>query len=103
MYRCLKDVDDEVRDRTTLYLRMLKNKELINDYMKNGMSINQNGIYIYFYINIFKDTLFSLYELESGLLSYFEDPQAYATQFDSGRVQKASHQRVPGEPISNVV
>ena len=34
--RCLNDVDDEVRDRATLYLAMLKNEQLAKTYSASG-------------------------------------------------------------------
>lgn len=34
--RCLNDVNDEVRDRATLYLAMLKNEQLAKSYSANG-------------------------------------------------------------------
>lgn len=34
--RCLSDVDDEVRDRATLYLAMLKNEQLAKTYSASG-------------------------------------------------------------------
>lgn len=34
--RCLDDVDDEVRDRATLYLKMLQDRMLAETYVKDG-------------------------------------------------------------------
>ena len=36
--RCLDDVDDEVRDRAAMYLRMLKESFLADAYVKEGNS-----------------------------------------------------------------
>lgn len=38
--RCLDDVDDEVRDRATLYLAMMNNENLAKKYIADGMSIS---------------------------------------------------------------
>lgn len=34
--RCLDDVDDEVRDRAAMYLRMFKESLLADTYVKEG-------------------------------------------------------------------
>ena len=36
--RCLDDVDDEVRDRAAMYLRMFKESLLADTYVKEGES-----------------------------------------------------------------
>jgi len=36
--RCLDDVDDEVRDRAAMYLRMFKESFLADTYVKEGDS-----------------------------------------------------------------
>jgi hypothetical protein len=35
--RCLDDVDDEVRDRATLYLKVFTEKTLADAYVKEGL------------------------------------------------------------------
>jgi coatomer protein complex subunit gamma len=40
LYRCLDDVDDEVRDRAALYLRVFKEKPLADVYVKEGSSLD---------------------------------------------------------------
>jgi coatomer protein complex subunit gamma len=35
--RCLDDVDDEVRDRAAMYLRLMKEESLANALVKDGM------------------------------------------------------------------
>ena len=35
--RCLDDVDDEVRDRATLYLKTFEEKPLADVYVKEGL------------------------------------------------------------------
>ena len=46
--RCLDDVDDEVRDRAAMYVRVFKEKPLADAYVKEGMFL--------FYINTFRAT-----------------------------------------------
>lgn len=60
--RCLNDIDDEVRDRATLCLAMLKNEQLAKIYSAN-------------------DDTFSLATLESKLLEYV-DSHENAKQFN---------------------
>ena len=36
LHRCLDDVDDEVRDRAALYLKVFKEKSLADAYVKDG-------------------------------------------------------------------
>jgi coatomer protein complex subunit gamma len=37
-YRCLDDVDDEVRDRAAMYLRVMKEEPLAEKLVKEGES-----------------------------------------------------------------
>ena len=37
LFRCLEDVDDEVRDRAALYLKVLGDQPLAETYVKDGM------------------------------------------------------------------
>ncbi|OAD06406.1 hypothetical protein MUCCIDRAFT_72417 [Mucor lusitanicus CBS 277.49] len=60
--RCLSDVDDEVRDRATLYLAMLKNEQLAKTYSAS-------------------DATYPLATLESKLLEYV-DSHENAKQFN---------------------
>lgn len=41
--RCLDDVDDEVRDRAALYLKVFKEKPLADTYVKEGTRFWSNG------------------------------------------------------------
>lgn len=36
LHRCLDDVDDEVRDRAAMYLKVLKAPPLAETYVKDG-------------------------------------------------------------------
>ena len=38
-FRCLDDVDDEVRDRAALYLKVFKVRSLADTYVKEGSYI----------------------------------------------------------------
>jgi hypothetical protein len=38
LYRCLDDVDDEVRDRAALYLKVLNEQALAEVYVREGSS-----------------------------------------------------------------
>lgn len=63
--RCLKDVDDEVRDRATLSLRFIDNR-------KTNLIVN--------------DSKFNLAALESKLTNYLNDESNFASTFDISEV-----------------
>ncbi|KAL6622139.1 Coatomer, gamma subunit [Neocallimastix californiae] len=65
--RCLEDVDDEVRDRASLYLRILDNEELCQKYI-----VNENT--------------YSMNYLESSLQEYMEDEALRKTAFDISKI-----------------
>ncbi|KAG6842399.1 hypothetical protein C0991_007529 [Blastosporella zonata] len=69
--RCLEDVDDEVRDRAALYLKVFTEKSLADTYVK-------------------EESVFSLAALESKLVAYIKDPSASAQAFDASSVPKIS-------------
>lgn len=69
--RCLDDVDDEVRDRAALYLRVFTEKPLADTYVK-------------------EESVFSLAALESKLVAYVKDPSASTQPFDVSTVPKIS-------------
>ncbi|KAF9270770.1 coatomer subunit gamma [Marasmius fiardii PR-910] len=74
--RCLDDVDDEVRDRAALYLRVFKEKPLADVFVK-------------------EESVFSLSALESKLVSYIKDS---ATQpLDLSTVPKISRAQAAQE------
>ncbi|KAJ1557164.1 coatomer subunit gamma, partial [Nowakowskiella sp. JEL0078] len=60
--RCLDDPDDEVRDRATMYLRVLESDELCKKYISN-------------------ETTFAWATLERNLLNYIENTSAHETPF----------------------
>ncbi|KAG9313967.1 adaptin N terminal region-domain-containing protein [Chiua virens] len=76
--RCLDDVDDEVRDRAAMYVRVFKEKQLANTYVK-------------------EESVFSLAALESKLVAYVNDPAAAAQPFDSSAIPKVSRAQLAAE------
>ncbi|CAA7264738.1 unnamed protein product [Cyclocybe aegerita] len=76
--RCLDDVDDEVRDRATLYLKVFKAKPLADAYVK-------------------EESVFSLAALESKLVAYVKDPTAAEQPFDVSTVPKISRAQAAQE------
>ncbi|KAF8559932.1 coatomer subunit gamma [Imleria badia] len=76
--RCLDDVDDEVRDRAAMYVRVFKEKPLADAYVK-------------------EESVFSLAVLESKLVAYVNDPAAAAQPFDSSAVPKISRAQLAAE------
>ncbi|THH19580.1 hypothetical protein EW146_g1625 [Bondarzewia mesenterica] len=76
--RCLDDVDDEVRDRAAMYLKVLDAPPLAETYIKD-------------------DSVFSLSALEAKLVSYVNDANAADTPFDFSSVPKVSRQQAEQE------
>ncbi|KAG8756241.1 coatomer subunit gamma [Serendipita sp. 396] len=76
--RCLDDVDDEVRDRAALYLRIMKEEELAESFVK-------------------EDSVYSLATLESKLVAYVNDPAAQEVDFDASSVPKISRAQAQQE------
>ncbi|KAJ7044941.1 coatomer subunit gamma [Mycena alexandri] len=69
--RCLDDIDDEVRDRAAMYLKVLKSQTLVDSYIK-------------------EDSVLSLAALESKLVSYVKDPSSSTQAFDVSTIPKIS-------------
>jgi len=76
--RCLDDVDDEVRDRAALYLKVIKESRLAETYVKD-------------------DSVFSLSALESKLVAYVKDGDAASQPFDISSVPKMSREQAAQE------
>jgi len=74
LHRCLDDVDDEVRDRAAMYLRLFGETSLAASY------VNEESIY-------------SLSALESKLVSYISDPDASEEPFDVSSIPRISRQQ----------
>ena len=87
MFRCLDDVDDEVRDRAALYLKVFGEKPLADAYVKEGTLIACD---IAQYIKGSAESVFSLAALEAKLVAYVKDPAAAAQPLDVSSVPKIS-------------
>ncbi|PCH34082.1 coatomer subunit gamma [Wolfiporia cocos MD-104 SS10] len=73
--RCLDDVDDEVRDRAAMYLKVYEEPPLATTYIQ-------------------EDSIFSLSALESRLVSYIDDPDAIDQPFDTSSIPRVSREQV---------
>ncbi|KZT30960.1 coatomer subunit gamma [Neolentinus lepideus HHB14362 ss-1] len=69
--RCLDDVDDEVRDRAAMYLKVVKEPELANVYVK-------------------EESIPSLAALEAKLVAYVNEPEAAEQPFDFSSIPRIS-------------
>lgn len=78
--RCLDDVDDEVRDRAAMYLRILDDEPAQEKFIKD-------------------ESTFSLATLESQLAAYVSNPAAAATAFDITSVPKISKEAADAESL----
>lgn len=76
--RCLDDIDDEVRDRAAMYLKVLNAPLLAETYVKD-------------------ESVFSLSALEAKLVSYVNDTDASETAFDISSIPKVSRQQAAQE------
>ncbi|KAI0274945.1 coatomer subunit gamma [Gloeopeniophorella convolvens] len=76
--RCLDDVDDEVRDRAALYLKVIREPRLADKLVKD-------------------DSVFSLSALESKLVAYVRDADAADQPFDVSSVPKISREQAAQE------
>ncbi|KAI1793129.1 coatomer subunit gamma [Ganoderma leucocontextum] len=72
--RCLDDVDDEVRDRAAMYLKLYEEPPLVQPYIK-------------------EESIYSLSALESKLVSYISDPDALEQAFDVTDIPKISREQ----------
>ncbi|CAE6466929.1 unnamed protein product [Rhizoctonia solani] len=76
--RCLDDVDDEVRDRAAMYLKVIEEEELAQTYVKD-------------------EGVFSLAALESKLVAYVNDPDAQTESFDASEIPRVSKEQAKAE------
>lgn len=76
--RCLDDLDDEVRDRAAMYIRILEEKQLADALVK-------------------EEATFSLAALESELVSYVNDGGRHEAAFDVSVVPKVSREQAAAE------
>ena len=80
--RCLDDVDDEVRDRAAMYVKVLEDKQMADVYVR-------------------EEATFSLASLESELASYVKDDSRHASAFDLASVPKVSREQAAAEVASS--
>ncbi|OXG33702.1 coatomer subunit gamma [Cryptococcus neoformans Bt120] len=78
MRRCLDDVDDEVRDRAAMYIKVLEEKSLADVLVKD-------------------EAQFSLATLEEQLMTYVQDNSKHASAFDISAVPKVSREQAHAE------
>ncbi|KAG8691298.1 coatomer subunit gamma [Ceratobasidium sp. 423] len=76
--RCLDDVDDEVRDRAAMYLKVIDEEELADKYVKD-------------------EGVFSLSALESKLVAYVNDTDAQTESFDASEIPRVSKEQAKAE------
>lgn len=81
LQRCLDDVDDEVRDRAAMYIKVLNDKMLADAYL------NDEGV-------------LSLTQLENQLVTYIKDDSQHAEAFDIATVPKISREAAKAEVSS---
>ncbi|KAL9938250.1 hypothetical protein V8E36_002873 [Tilletia maclaganii] len=78
--RCLDDVDDEVRDRAAMYLRILREDKLANRLLRD-------------------DETYQLRALEASLSSYVAEPAQASAPFDASAVPKISREEAEREAL----
>jgi coatomer protein complex subunit gamma len=83
----LDDVDDEVRDRAAMYLKVFKTQALVEPYIKEGA---HSCIFLLAYLTLRIDSVLSLVALEAKLVSYVKDTGASAQPFDASTIPKIS-------------
>ncbi|KAK7686670.1 hypothetical protein QCA50_010270 [Cerrena zonata] len=79
--RCLDDVDDEVRDRAAMYLKLYDEQQLADTYVKEGEY----------------NRCTRLSALEAKLVSYISDPDAAEQPFDVSSIPKVSREQAAKE------
>ncbi|ORX37310.1 adaptin N terminal region-domain-containing protein [Kockovaella imperatae] len=80
--RCLEDVDDEVRDRAAMYLKVLDEQSLADAFVR-------------------EEATFSLATLESELESYVKDNGRHSTAFEISSIPKISREQASAEAASS--
>lgn len=98
----MDDVDDEVRDRAALYLRVFKEKMLADTYINGGQLKNVKD---YWFLTFFPiiESVFSLAALESKLVAYIKDPAAAEQSFDISSVPKISRVQAAEEVARTLI
>ncbi|WRT67892.1 uncharacterized protein IL334_004866 [Kwoniella shivajii] len=80
--RCLDDVDDEVRDRAAMYIRVLEEKSLADVFVR-------------------EEATFSLAQLEDQLVSYVKDEAKHSSAFDVSSIPRVSKEAAAAEIASS--
>jgi len=91
--RCLEDIDDEVRDRAAMYIKVLEEKALADVFVREGTSIPPSLISTL----IFAEATFSLAALENELVSYVQDDSRHSAAFDIKSVTRVSRQQAAAD------
>ncbi|TIC10933.1 Coatomer, gamma subunit [Wallemia mellicola] len=73
--RCLDDIDDEVRDRAAMYMRIIEDDELASRTVKD-------------------DSTYSIGALESKLVAYVNDPSSSAQAFDASAIPRVNKEQI---------
>nr|XP_019004112.1 coatomer subunit gamma [Kwoniella mangroviensis CBS 8507]OCF67573.1 coatomer subunit gamma [Kwoniella mangroviensis CBS 8507] len=76
--RCLDDVDDEVRDRAAMYIKVLEEKSLADVFVR-------------------EEATFSLGQLEEQLVSYVKDETKHSSAFDVSSIPRVSKEAAAAE------
>ncbi len=100
--RCLDDVDDEVRDRAALYLRVFKEKSLAQTFVQEGVLFSMFILNLS-YISSSLESVFSLAALETKLVAYMKDPEAAAQPLDVSSVPRISRAQAAQEAARMVL
>ncbi|WWC88501.1 uncharacterized protein L201_003412 [Kwoniella dendrophila CBS 6074] len=80
--RCLDDVDDEVRDRAAMYIKVLEEKSLADVFVR-------------------EEATFSLGQLEEQLVSYVKDETKHSSAFDVSSIPRVSKEAAAAEIASS--
>lgn len=96
-FRCLDDVDDEVRDRAALYLRVMKEPSLSETYVRDGWSFYNVFTWLATLILLKTESTFSLATLETQLVAYVKEPTASDIPFDVTSIPKISREQAQQE------
>jgi coatomer protein complex subunit gamma len=98
--RCLDDVDDEVRDRAALNLRLMHEEdELANRFVKNGKPSYLTTSCGSKMLTHVTDSMFSLPYFEQQLVMYVtsDDKSAFETPFDISKIPVVTREQADAE------
>ncbi|POW06911.1 hypothetical protein PSTT_08602 [Puccinia striiformis] len=109
--RCLDDVDDEVRDRAALYLKVLDEEPLAEKFVKDGKLLLLNQVYFspsdtvltcsgrpYVYEHPSESTI-SLATLESKLSAYISQKESTQAPFEMSSIPRISREQACQEAL----